>query len=78
MGTGVGYGVLQIEGAFEKTSGKKIPNQIVDRRPGNVAIWYADPEKAKIKLGWTAEKGIDEMCRDSWRWQSQNPAGYTQ
>jgi UDP-glucose 4-epimerase len=78
LGTGVGYSVLQMVEAFEKASEKKVPYQIVDRRPGDVAICYADPEKAKAKLGWTAEKGIDEMCRDSWRWQSQNPTGYNE
>ncbi|WP_066387889.1 UDP-glucose 4-epimerase GalE [Neobacillus mesonae] len=76
LGTGTGYSVLQIVSAFEKASGIEIPHKIVDRRPGDVAICYADPSKAKQELGWTAERGIEEMCRDSWRWQKNNPEGY--
>ncbi|AZU64075.1 UDP-glucose 4-epimerase GalE [Neobacillus mesonae] len=76
LGTGTGYSVLQIVSAFEKASGVEIPHKIVDRRPGDVAICYADPSKAKQELGWTAERGIEEMCRDSWRWQKNNPEGY--
>lgn len=76
LGTGKGYSVLEIVAAFEKESGKKVPYKILERRPGDIAICYSDPTKAKEKLGWTAEKGIDEMCRDAWRWQLKNPNGY--
>jgi UDP-glucose 4-epimerase len=62
--------------AFEKASGRKVPYKIVDRRPGDIAICYADPTKAKQDLGWQAERGIDEMCEDAWRWQSDNPDGF--
>ncbi|WP_312470511.1 UDP-glucose 4-epimerase GalE [Neobacillus sp.] len=76
LGTGKGYSVLEMVKAFEKASDRHIPYQIVEKRPGDVAVCYADPEKAKTQLGWKAEKGIDEMCRDSWRWQRANPNGY--
>ncbi|NHM29256.1 UDP-glucose 4-epimerase GalE [Neobacillus terrae] len=76
LGTGKGYSVLEMITAFEKASGKKIPYKIVESRPGDVAVCYADPEKAEKSLGWTATKGIDEMCKDAWRWQSLNPNGY--
>ncbi len=76
LGTGQGYSVLEIVAAFEKASGKTIPHQFVDRRPGDVAACYADPTKATRELGWTAKSGIDAMCADSWRWQSANPNGY--
>ncbi|MGG7620215.1 UDP-glucose 4-epimerase GalE [Bacillus coreaensis] len=76
LGTGKGYSVLDIISAFEKASGKKIPFEIVDSRPGDVAVCYADPLKAKKKLGWIAKMGIDEMCEDAWRWQINNPEGY--
>lgn len=76
LGTGTGYSVLEIVSAFEKASGMKVPYKIVDRRPGDVAECYANPEKARTELEWTAERGIAEMCRDSWRWQSENPDGY--
>ncbi|WP_209122920.1 UDP-glucose 4-epimerase GalE [Alkalihalobacillus sp. BA299] len=76
LGTGKGYSVLDMINSFEKTTGKTIPYQITERRPGDIAISYADPSKAKKELGWEALKGIDEICRDSWRWQSQNPNGY--
>jgi UDP-glucose 4-epimerase len=76
LGTGTGYSVLQIVSAFEKASGINIPYKIVARRPGDVAICYADPTKAKKELGWVAERGIEKMCADSWRWQSNNPNGY--
>ena len=62
--------------AFEKTSGKKIPYKIVGRRPGDVASCYADPAKANLELGWSAARGIAEMCADVWRWQYHNPNGY--
>ncbi len=76
LGTGKGYSVLEMVRAFEKASGKKIPYQITARRPGDIAECYANPQKAYEILGWKAEKGIDEMCEDSWRWQKQNPNGY--
>jgi UDP-glucose 4-epimerase len=76
LGTGTGYSVLELVSAFEKASGMNVPYNIVDRRPGDVAVCYADPSKAKNELGWTAEKGIEDMCRDSWRWQEKNPDGY--
>lgn len=78
LGTGRGYSVLEMVAAFAKASGKEIPYKIVDRRPGDIAACYADPCKAKSELGWSAEKGIDEMCTDSWRWQSNNPNGYSE
>lgn len=76
LGTGVGYSVLDVVHAFEKASGIAINYKIVDRRPGDIATCYSDPTKAFEELGWKAEKGIEEMCVDSWRWQSQNPQGY--
>ena len=76
LGTGRGYSVLEMVEAFEKASGKKIPYKVVERRPGDVASCYADPSKAKSNLGWTADKGINEMCADTWCWQSNNPNGY--
>jgi UDP-glucose 4-epimerase len=76
LGTGKGYSVLELVAAFEKVAGVKIPYKITDPRPGDIAVCYADPNKAGQELGWTAEKGIEEMCADSWRWQSKNPNGY--
>lgn len=76
LGTGKGYSVLDIVRAFAEASGREIPYKITARRPGDVAIYYSDPSKANEELGWKAEKGIKEMCEDSWRWQSQNPKGY--
>lgn len=76
LGTGVGYSVLDVVKAFEKASGKKIPYVIGPRRDGDIATYYSDPSKALKELGWKAERGIEEMCEDSWRWQSQNPNGY--
>ena len=76
LGTGQGYSVLDIVKAFQKASGREIPYQIVDRRPGDVACCYADPSAAERELGWKAERGLDDMCADSWRWQRDNPDGY--
>jgi UDP-glucose 4-epimerase len=76
LGTGRGYSVLEVVAAFERASGRKIPYRIVERRPGDVAITYADPSRANRELGWVAERGLDEMCADAWRWQSANPEGY--
>ena len=76
LGTGQGYSVLEIIKAFSKASGKDVPYVITDPRPGDVAICYADASKAKAELGWQAERGIEEMCRDAWNWQSKNPNGF--
>lgn len=76
LGTGRGCSVLEVIAAFEKACGKKIPYKIAGRRPGDVAIYYADPSKAQRELGWKAARGIEEMCADTWRWQSLNPNGY--
>jgi UDP-glucose 4-epimerase len=76
LGTGNGYSVLDMVKAFERASGKSVPYKIVSRRPGDIATCYADPAYAEEKLGWKAECGLDEMCEDTWRWQSQNPDGY--
>lgn len=75
--TGKGTSVLELITAFGKAAGKDIPYKIVGRRPGDVASCYASPEKANAELGWFAEKSIEEACEDSWRWQSQNPKGFT-
>ena len=76
LGTGYGYSVFEIIKAFEKVSGKKIPYDIVDRREGDIAKCYSDPSYSAKKLGWIAHFDIEEMCEDSWRWQSLNPNGY--
>ena len=78
LGTGRGHSVLELVRAFEKASHKAVPYRVVPRRPGDVAACYADPSLAKQLLGWTAERDLDAMCRDSWRWQSTNPRGYAQ
>ena len=76
LGTGNGYSVLDIIKSFEKATGKKIPYVIGPRRSGDIDECYADASKAKKELGWEAKYGIDDMCRDAWNWQSQNPNGY--
>ncbi len=76
LGTGQGYSVLDMVRAFEKTSGRRIAYKIAPRRKGDIATCYADPGLAARELGWKAEKGIEEMCADTWRWQQQNPNGY--
>ncbi|MDQ7043614.1 MAG: UDP-glucose 4-epimerase GalE [Sulfurimonas sp.] len=76
LGTGNGYSVLEMVRAFERASGKKVPYKIAPRREGDIAACYADPSYAKEVLDWEATKELDEMCEDSWRWQSQNPQGY--
>ncbi len=76
LGTGEGYSVLQILHAFEKAVGHEIPYRIAPRRPGDIATCYADTAKAKEKLGWQAQLGVEEMCADAWRWQKNNPNGY--
>ena len=76
LGTGKGYSVLDIVKAFSKAYGKELPYKIAPRRPGDLAVCFSDPSKAKEVLGWEAKRGIDDMCRDSWNWQSKNPNGY--
>ena len=76
LGTGRGYSVLEIRAAFEKVNGIKIPFVIDPRRPGDIPTCYADPLRAAELLGWQATRNLDDMCRDSWNWQSQNPNGY--
>jgi UDP-glucose 4-epimerase len=76
LGTGRGYSVLEAVKAFERASGRTIPLQFVARRPGDVAACYADATRAEAEIGWKAELGLDAMCRDLWRWQSENPGGY--
>ncbi len=75
LGTGKGYSVLEIIHNFEKACGKEIPYKITGRRPGDIDMCYADPEKAKKELGWEAKRDIDKMCEDAWRWQSKYPKG---
>jgi UDP-glucose 4-epimerase len=76
LGMGRGYSVLEMIAAFEKVSGQIIPYKVIDRRPGDIAICYADTVKANDELNWSATMGIEEMCEDSWRWQKNNPNGY--
>ncbi|KSV57700.1 UDP-glucose 4-epimerase GalE [Acetivibrio ethanolgignens] len=76
LGTGNGYSVLDVVKAYEKACGKEIKYEIMPRRPGDIATCYADAAKAAKELHWKAERGIEEMCEDSWRWQSMNPDGY--
>ena len=76
LGTGNGYSVLDVLHAYEKACGKELPYEIKERRAGDIATCYCDATKAKNELGWVAEKGIEDMCADSWRWQSSNPDGY--
>lgn len=76
LGTGRGYSVLEVVHAFEKAWGKKLPWKFMERRPGDLVVSYADPSKAERELGWKAQRDIDAMCADAWRWQSMNPQGY--
>ena len=76
IGTGVGYSVLDVIGAYERVTGAKVNYKIVDRRPGDIDECYADPTKAAEVLGWRAENNLEDMCRDSYRWQKNNPDGY--
>ncbi len=76
LGTGTGYSVLDMVNTFESANGVRVPYQITDRRPGDLATCYADPAKSAEILGWTATKNLTDMCRDSWNWQSKNPQGY--
>lgn len=76
LGTGRGYSVLEIISEFESACGKKIPYRITGRRAGDIAVCYTDPSKAQTELGWSAVRSLQEMCLDTWRWQSGNPDGY--
>ena len=76
LGTGSGYSVMEVLRAFEKASGKPVPYRIAARRPGDIPACYSNPERALAVLGWRAERGLDEMCVDTWRWQGSNPGGY--
>ncbi|MCR4924942.1 MAG: UDP-glucose 4-epimerase GalE [Clostridiales bacterium] len=76
LGTGTGYSVLDIVNAFKKASGVDVPYKIAPRRDGDIATCYSDPSKALKELGWKAERGLEEMCEDTWRWQKNNPDGY--
>ena len=76
LGAGAGYSVLDLVQTFEKTTGVKIPFKIVNRRAGDIAIYFADANLAKEKLGWQTRFSLEDICRDSWRWQSNNPNGY--
>lgn len=76
LGTGRGYSVLEVIFAFAKASGRDIPYRIEGRRPGDIAICYADPSRSRHELNWSARKGLEEMCADAWRWQFNNPNGY--
>jgi UDP-glucose 4-epimerase len=76
LGTGRGYSVLEIVETFQRVNGVKVPYKMVPRRPGDLPVCYADPGKSAEALGWKAQYGLDEMCRDSWNWQQKNPNGY--
>ena len=76
LGTGIGYSVLDMVHAFERVTGKKIPYEITARRPGDLATVYASPDKSTELLGWKAQYNLDDMCRDTWAWQTKNPMGY--
>jgi UDP-glucose 4-epimerase len=76
LGTGRGRSVLELVGTFERVNGVRVAREFVDRRPGDVATCYADPSLAKRLLGWEARRGLEEMCRDAWNWQRNNPNGY--
>ena len=78
LGTGTGYSVLDMVKSFESVNGVAVPYVITERRPGDLATCYADPAKSAEKLGWKAEKNLDDMCRDTWRWQKNNPMGYAE
>src|SRR6476659_4885529 len=76
LGTGTGTSVLEMLHAFERAVGRELPYEVVARRAGDIAVSYADPSRANAELGWRAERTIDDMCADTWRWQQQNPTGY--
>lgn len=76
LGAGIGFSVLDVVKAFEKASGQAIPYEIMPRRAGDIAEFYANAEKARNILGWEVNLSLEDMCRDSWRWQSNNPNGF--
>jgi UDP-glucose 4-epimerase len=76
LGTGRGFSVLEVVHAFEKASAKELPWKFLERRPGDLPVSYADPAKAERELGWKAQRGLEAMCADAWRWQSLNPKGF--
>lgn len=76
LGTGRGYSVLEVVKTFEKVNGVAVPYQMMPRRAGDIVVSYSNPQKAKNELGWSAEYGLEEMCRDAWNWQKKNPEGY--
>lgn len=76
LGTGTGYSVLDVLHAYENAVGRTLPYEVIGRRAGDIAMCYADPTKAKTELGWSADKTLEEMCADSWNWQTKNPNGY--
>ena len=76
LGTGKGTSVLDLVKAFERVNGVKVPYKVTPRRPGDIATCYSDPHKAEAVLHWKTEKTVDDMCRDTWRWQTQNPNGF--
>jgi UDP-glucose 4-epimerase len=76
LGSGKGTSVLEMLAAFERAVGRPIPYEVVPRRPGDIATSYADPSKANAELGWSTHRTVDDMCADTWRWQSQNPQGF--
>ena len=76
LGTGVGYSVLDLVSTFQEVNQVEIPYVVESRRPGDIATCYADPTKAAQELGWQTQLGLEDMCRDSWNWQKNNPQGY--
>jgi len=76
LGTGIGYSVLDVLHAYERACGKTLPYVVDPRRPGDIAVCYADPKKAREEMGWEAKRDLDDMCASSWKWQSENPNGY--
>jgi UDP-glucose 4-epimerase len=78
LGTGCGYSVLDMAKAFEQASGRPVPYRIAPRRAGDIAQCWADPARAERELGWKAQRGLEQMCVDAWRWQSMNPQGFTE
>jgi UDP-glucose 4-epimerase len=78
LGTGRGYSVLEVVRSVERVANRQVPYRIVDRREGDAAEVFADPAEARRVLGWSAQLGLDAMCRDAWRWQSRNPNGYAE
>lgn len=77
LGAGLGYSVVEMIEAMKRASGRPLPYDFGPRREGDVAECYADPTLAQAELGWSAQRSLDDMCRDLWNWQNQNPNGYT-